>query len=345
MKNVEISKNTQWYSSSALRSAQKLSGAIALGGALAVLSLSQAHAAGTVAGTDITNVAEASFDGPDGSTLTVPSNTVVIVVDELLDVTVTSGDTADIPTFPGATDEVLTFEVTNTGNGQEAFQLTADVAVGGDDFDPNLQLIAIDTNGNGVYDPGTDVEYVAGSNDPDLAPDESVTVFVISTIPADRVDGDRSEVSLLAEAITGTGAPGTTFDGQGQGGGDAIVGTTGADDDDSGFLAVQQAEVTLVKSATVLDPFGGDQAVPGSVITYNLVASVTGTGTVENVIISDPIPASTTYLPSSLTLQTNALTDAADADAGSFDGTNISVTLGDVPTGETRTVTFEVTIE
>lgn len=324
---------------------QKISADLLFVGACIALSLGQAQAAGTIAGTDISNTAEASFEAIDGSTITIPSNTVTITVDELLDVTVTNSDPGDIPTSPGTTDEILTFQVTNTGNGQETFRLTADTALGGDDFDPTLQQIVIDSNGNNLYDPGVDTIYVAGSNDPELAPDESVSIFVITTIPADRIDTDRAEVSLLAEANTGTGAPGTSFDGLGQGGGDAVVGTTNANDNDSGFLAVQQVLITLVKSATVTDPFGGDQAVPGSTIAYNLVATVSGTGVLSNVIISDPIPISTSYVPASITLETAALTDSADADAGEFDGTNINVSLGNVPAGETRTVTFEVTIE
>lgn len=316
-----------------------------LGSAILALSSTPVYAAGTVAGTDIENTAQASFTAPDGTIVEIPSNTVTITVDELLDVNVVSNDPGDITTAPEATDQILTFQVTNTGNGQESFRLTADTAVGGDDFDPALQLIAIDTDGNGVYDPGVDTVYVPGTNDPDLAPDESVTVFVITTIPDSPVDGERAEVSLIAEANTGTGAPGTSFDGQGQGGGDAVVGSTGADGDDSGFLAISQAQVTLVKSATVVDPFGGNRAVPGSVITYNLVATISGSGTLTDVVISDPIPTSTTYVPSSITLETASLTDAVDADEGEFDGSEISVNAGDVAAGETRTVTFEVTIQ
>jgi len=340
MKNYISNKTAKWQSINRLTTRL-----LPLSVAMLALSTVQAHAAGTVAGTDIQNTAQASYTAPDGSIVQIPSNTVTITVDELLDVNVTSNDPADISTSPGATDQVLTFQITNTGNGQEAFRLTADTAVGGDDFDPTLQQIVLDSNGNGVYDPGVDTVYVAGTNDPDLAPDANITVFVITTIPAAQTDGERAEVSLIAEANTGTGTPGTSFDGQGQGGGDAVVGSTGADDDDSGFFAVQEALVTLVKTATISDPFGGDRAVPGSVITYNLVATISGSGTLNNVIISDPIPASTTYVPASITLDTVSLTDAADADQGAFDGSEISVNADNVPAGETRTVTFEVTIQ
>lgn len=312
---------------------------------LSILTILPVHAAGTIAGTNIENTAQASYIGPSGNLIQIPSNTVTIIVDELLDVNVVTSDPGDVITAPSAIDQILTFQVTNTGNGQESFRLTADTAVGGDDFDPTLQRIVIDTNGNGAYDAGIDTIYIAGTNDPDLAPDESITVFIITTIPDDPIDGARSEVSLIAEANTGTATPGTSFDGLGQGGGDAVVGSTGADDNDSGFLAVSLAQISLVKTATVADPFGGDRAVPGSVITYNLVASISGSGTLSDLVITDPIPISTTYVPSSITFETVAMTDANDSDAGGFDGSAISVNIGDVAAGETRTVTFEVTIQ
>jgi uncharacterized repeat protein (TIGR01451 family) len=305
---------------------------------------STANAAPTLAGTDIENIATASYDTPSGP-VTIDSNKVVIKVDELLDVTVTSSDPGDVTTAPGQVGNVLKFLVTNTGNGNEAFALTADAAKSGDDFDPTLQQIVLDTNNNGVYDAGVDTVYVAGTNDPSIAPETSITVFILTTTPANAANGNRAEVGLTAAAKTGIGAPGTTFAGAGEGGGDAVVGTTGADATDSGFLAVQAATLALVKSAVVTDPFGGDRSVPGSTITYKLVATVTGSGSLANVVITDPIPASTTYTASSITLETAAQTDAADVDAGSYNGTQIRVSVGNVPAGQTRTVTFKVLIQ
>jgi uncharacterized repeat protein (TIGR01451 family) len=302
-----------------------------------------ALAAGTVAGTDIENIASASYD-VGGVPVTIQSNTVIIKVDELLDVTIASTDPGDIVTTPGATDNVQTFRVTNTGNGNEAFSLTANIANGGDDFDPGFQQIVIDSNNNGVYDPGVDVVYVAGTNDPVLAPDESKIVFVITSTPAGVANGNRANVSLTAAAVTGTGAPGTTFAGAGQGGGDAVVGSTGADAVASGFLAVRAASVSLLKSATIVDPFGGARPVPGAIVTYNLVATVTGSGTLSNLVITDPIPAGSQYQAGTITLEAAVLTDAADADAGNYNGTRISVAAGNIPAGQTRTVTFKVRI-
>lgn len=302
-----------------------------------------AYAAGTVAGTDIQNIASATYDTPTG-TVTVQSNAVVIKVDELLNVVVVTTDGGDIITAPGFVGNVQKYRVTNTGNGDEAFALTANVTNGGDDFDPTLQKIVIDTNNDGVYDAGVDTDYIPGGNDPVIAPDTSRNIFIITTTPISVVNGNRAEVSLIATAITGSGTPGTSFAGAGQGGGDAVVGSTGAVSTEGGFLAVQAASVTLLKSATVLDPFGGNRPVPGAVVTYQLVATVTGTGTLNNLVITDPIPAGSQYQAASMTLEAAVLTDAADADAGNYNGTRISATAGNVPAGQTRTVTFKVLI-
>ena len=180
-------------------------------------------------------------------------------MDELLDVSVASTDGGDVATFPGAVNQVLTFRVTNAGNGSESFVLTARDTVGGDDFDPSATSIVIDSNCNGVYDPGIDTVYVDGANNPLLAPDASVLIFVLSSIPAGAADSQRGRVDLVAVAATGSGAPGTTFAGQGEGGGDAVVGATGADAEDDGYYRVSAASVAFVKSADVLDPFGGDE--------------------------------------------------------------------------------------
>jgi uncharacterized repeat protein (TIGR01451 family) len=317
-------------------------------GLLATTSLSlaaPAFAAGTPAGTVINNSATATYDLPGGGQDSVTSNVVSLTVDELLDVSVASTDGGDVAVVPAAANQVLTFRVTNAGNGSEAFRLTARDNAGGDDFDPAATSIVIDANNNGVYDPGVDTVYVSGSNDPVLAPDGSALVFVLSSIPAGATNGQRGRVDLIAVAATGSGAPGTTFAGQGQGGGDAVVGATGADAEDDGYYAVAAASVAFVKSATVVDPFNGATQVPGSTITYRLVATVSGSGSLANLRIADAIPAGATYKPGSITLESAAVTDAADADAGEYTGTGIAVRLGTVAAGASRTVTFQVTID
>jgi len=302
-----------------------------------------AQATGTAAGTTISNTAQITYTDTGGNPVTVPSNTVNIRVDEVLNVTVVSTDPGDVVSQPGATNQVLSFNVTNTGNGSEAFRLAPVNAIGGDAFDPTTTSLVID-DGDGVYEPGIDVVYTPGSNDPVLAPDASIRIFVLSTVPAAATDGQRGQTDLTATATTGSGAPGTVFAGQGTGGGDAVVGTTSAVGRDDGFYIISAATIAFVKSATVRDPFGGSTSVPGSVITYTLVATVTGTGSLNNLAASDPIPANTTFVPASITLQGAGLSDASDGDAGEYAANRVTVRFGTLAGGQTRTVTFKTTI-
>jgi uncharacterized repeat protein (TIGR01451 family) len=316
---------------------------LATGTAVASLAAisTPALAAGVSAGTLIENTATATYSTGGGSQ-SVDSNTVELRVDELLDVTVAWADAAPVPQSGSA---VLAFNVTNTGNGPEAFTLTADPAIAGNDFDAEVVGLAIDTNDNGVYDEGVDQLIANGANSPILAADESVVVFVLVDSPAGATDGEDGEVRLRAEAVTGTGSPGDAFAGAGEGGGDAVVGTSGGDDDDLGALSISAATVTLVKSATILDPFGGSQAVPGATVTFSIVATATGSGSVSDLVVNDAIPAGTTYDPGTLALEGSGLTDAADADAGEFAAGAVSVDIGTLPGGTTRTVTFDVIID
>jgi uncharacterized repeat protein (TIGR01451 family) len=303
-----------------------------------------AYATGTAAGTTISNTAQVTYTDTTGTPVTVPSNRVDLRVDEVINVTVVSADPGDVASQPGATNQVLTFNVTNTGNGPEAFRLSPVNAIGGDAFDPTTTSLVLDSNGNGVYDAGVDTVYNPGSNDPVLAPDASVRVFVLSTIPGAATDGQRGQTDLTATATTGSGTAGTVFTGQGAGGGDAVIGATTGVGRDNGFYIVSAATVAFVKSAAVRDPFGGTTSVPGSVITYTLVATVSGTGSLTNVAAGDPIPANTTYVPGSITLGGSPLTDATDSDVGEFAANRVTVRFGTLAGGQTRTITFKTKI-
>lgn len=301
-----------------------------------------AIAGGIDAGTLIENTAQASYDTASGPQ-TILSNTVTITVDELLDVTVASRDAGPVATVPRSA--VLSFEVTNTGNGPEAFSLTADPVVAGNDFTVTVDGIAVDTNGNGVYDAGIDQILTGPETTAALAPDASLTAFVLVTVPAGAADTDTSEVTLTAAAVTGTGTPGTTFAGAGVSGSNAVVGASGAQAVANGGLLVGITTVSLVKAAIVSDPFGGNAPVPGATITFSINAVVTGSGAVDNLVVSDSFPAGASYLPATLALDGASLTDVAGDDAGDASATGISVNLGTVPGGTTRVITFDMTID
>ncbi|HUP92611.1 MAG TPA: hypothetical protein VM074_10225 [Solimonas sp.] len=304
-----------------------------------------AWAALTRAGTDITNVATATYTDAGGAAQSVDSNPSTLRVAEILDLTLTSNDARSIPVTTPDTGDALSFSLTNTGNGSEAFSLVANPALAGDQFDPVLRGLVLDLNRNGLLEQGIDPTYVPGANDPLLEPGQSLTIFVLHDTPGGLQNNDRGMSRLTATAVTGSGAPGTLFAGLGDGGVDAVVGTTGATHAEEGGFLVSLVAGTLSKSQTVADPFGGDAPVPGATITYRLTFQVSGAGNLSGVQIADPIPQHTRYVPGSLSLDGAPLTDIADADAGRFTGAGIEVGLGTQTAPSTHVITFRVNID
>ena len=178
--------------------------------------------------------------------------------------------------------------------------------------------------------------------------DRLLVIAEVNDIPAALSDGALGRSRLLARAATGTGAPGTIFAGQGAGGTDAVAGANGGQANASGAYQVSENEVVLTKSATVSGVSGGTAAVPGARITYQIVVNVSGSAPAANFVFTDAIPAGTTFASGSLLLNGVALTDAADADAGEFQGgatASVRVALGDLTQAAgPQTVAFTVTI-
>jgi uncharacterized repeat protein (TIGR01451 family) len=207
----------------------------------------------------------------------------------------------------------------------------------------------LDTSGNNAYDPGVDTLYVPGVNDPALAPDAWTTVFVLNNIPGSGLNlGDTGNTRLTAASRTGTGAPGTLFAGMGDGGVDALAGSTGGTAFVVGTYVVPATTVILTKSASILDPQGGTLPMTNAVVRYSIAVTVSGAGTASSVVITDPVPANTTYVGGTLLLNGAALTDAADADAGDVGATTpgtVTVRLGDLTTASpVQTIVFNVRI-
>jgi uncharacterized repeat protein (TIGR01451 family) len=314
--------------------------------ALSVTAL-DAQAAGTAAGTSIQNTAQVSYQ-VGGSTITASSNASTVTVAEILDVVVTIAN-ATVASSAGATQQELVFTVTNTGNGNETFELIAlSAGVAGDDFDPELaapNAIFFDTDNSGDLS-APDTAYIAGTNDPTLAADASVRVLVVNTIPAAAADGTRGRSQLTARARTGFGDPGTNF---AVGGVDAVVGTTRAEVALFGEYQVQGFQLNAVKSQTIADQFGGNRPIPGARINYQVVITPSGTGSALAAMFSDAIPANTTYLAGSLELNDVALSDAGGADdAGEYTTAptaQVRVSLGDLSAASgPQKVEFAVTI-
>ena len=330
---------------------------------LATVAAGLAHAAGTPAGTTITNRATANYS-VSGAPATPVSGSVTITVDELISVRVTPPATPAGVASPD-TNRPLVFVVTNVGNGQESFTLAPGYAISGDAFDPtpgSAGTLFIDVNGDGQYTAGTDTPITGPLT---LNPDQSAQVLLLANIPAGQASGSQGKATLTATSTTpgaAGAAPGTVLPGQGTGGVDAMVGAgpggptdPGSDDLGAGTFQVAGGLVSLAKTLlSVLDPFGnactvtgGNQSpclVPGATLEYRITVTVTSAAAAvaQSLVITDDVPASTTYSAGSIRVNGTVRTDAVDADnascAGCGNGTGtLTVNLGNV-TGTTAGV-------
>ena len=291
------------------------------------LVLCSAPALASAAGTVVSNTATLRFV-VDDIDRTTRSNTVSLIIGERLDVSVVADKPAAV--ISGSETRAAPFVVTNLGNGEEVFALTATV----DGEGSSILKIAADADDNGLYDP--EIDLGLGDARLLLASGRSARIFVI-------VNGAQNSfaAALTATAITGSGAPGTLFAGNGDGGGDAVVGLTGATATARTELALRVVLPSLVKSQAVMAPDGSTQAVKGAIVTYRLDAHFPRA--TAAVVIADPIPTGTAYVAGSLTLDGARLSDAPGDDAGRFGDDAVGVELGDVAPG-VRTIIFQVRI-
>jgi uncharacterized repeat protein (TIGR01451 family) len=317
-------------------------------------------AAGTAASTTINNTAIVNYQigGVPGTI----SDSVSFVVDEVLDVSVVWQDGANVGVFSPSSAQVLTFRVTNLGNGSEQFLLNTVTALAGDDFDPlaaGLQ-IWIDADANDTLNTINDTLYTGGNGpllNGGVPGADAVTVFVTAGIPAGRGIGDLANLRLTATSVAANtagevGNPGAEIAGAGDGGVNAHVGLSGAQDDIIGVYEVSSAAVNIVKSVTVI----GGNPIPGATLRYSLAVTVAGVSSVDNLVITDAIPANSTYTANSIVLNNVPQTDADDAPGFDYSDFNfsaanaISVDLSQggavsIAPPSSFTITFDVTID
>lgn len=293
--------------------------------------------AATPAGTRISNIAHISYRLDAGS-FSISSNLVEFRVGEIIQFSVSPA-----PSCGGAAPDgrvAIGFDVTNLGNGNEAFVPGVPKLTGGN-FD--VAGVYVDGNANGCYDPDIDPLIAAGDGTPPIAPGKSVRIFLVG-VPGAGAGGGT--VVLPITSGTGSGGVGTAIVGAGDGGGDAVMGPGGGVVADvAAPLPGGQLAASLVKSQSVTASDGSAKPRQGAIVTYSLEGRFAGIGRATGAMIADVIPAGTTYVPGSLALDGASLSDAQDDDAGSFDGQRIEVSLGDVAAPAVRTIRFQVRIQ
>ncbi|ABC63327.1 hypothetical protein [Erythrobacter litoralis] len=317
---------------------------------ISVPTIVMAAPVGTAANTDITNTVTVNYQVGGVSQAQVQA-TDTFKVDRKVNVTVATLDSQAVAVTPGQTSAVTKFSVTNNSNATLDFTLVGSNQNGGasnfngainDTFDPTNLRVFIDTNNNGVYDPGTDVQSttIAG-----LASGDRVNVFILSDIVLSG-GGFPADNAVATVMLTATAASGATA-------GTAITGVTGASAGSGGTAVTQDATNTKNGMETVFSDasyltfdaqFNGKHAarsdyavtaarlavnkysrvvqgpagqtgtlfaLPGAVVEYCIVvANGSGGSTATTVAVSDVVPATMTYVANSVYLN------------GAFNGTN-----------------------
>ena len=321
----------------------------ALGFVLMLTVAGAAFAAGTPSGTPVDNTASVDYVVGGLPQATVTSNTATFLVDNRVDLTVTTLDVANIVVVPGMLARVLSFTVTNNGNTTQDYALTP-LADAGDGFDAVNVNAFVDGNNNGTYEPGIDTATFID----ELAVGVTVTVFIVSDIPLGANNGELANYDLLAQTANGAapGIAGTVYAADdaannddpavvqivfadGAGSGDAL--RDGAHSSRSTY-EVASANLQVVKThAVVNDPINGPtrpKNIPGATLNYTVNLSNTGGTSADNVAIVDPVPANTSFVVGSHTVAPAGTQEYSD-DGGltwayvpvdSGDGTDPNVT-------------------
>ena len=330
---------------------------------LMLLGAGGLYAAGTAAGTQVTNEVTLSYTvGGISQTDIVEDDDNGFLVDNKNDVLVTTDDTVSVKVTPGSTAQVLTFTVKNEGNKVQDFILSASQAAVNtepfgltDTFDATSVNVYVESGTTAGYQSGEDTATYID----ELAADDSETVYVVASIPGSATNGDAARVSLLAQVATGGTASSL---------GSATVNDTGADIEDTeqivwadsaGSLTtdvatdgmhsdvsayeVQSAVLTATKGSCVIwDPVNtttNPKRIPGAVVRYTIqVANGAGAQDATSVSLTDTLNANVTYGigSSGLTQTARIVTESCNC---AFPGTANTGTV--VESGGTVTATYE----
>lgn len=291
-------------------------------------------------------------------------------------VSVTPGSTNQVLTFTVTNNGNSTQDVLLTSVAEATATADPFGGANNDNFDASNVRIFVDGNGNGTFQAANDTATYID----ELSSGSVITVFIVSDISATRVNNDVAVYALKAqEAVGGTatvqGAAITTDDSASA----DITGTVqkvfadAAGSDDAlhdGFHSardaykVSTAVLTITKSSAVIsDPINGGtnpKAIPGATIRYtitiaNSAAGQTATGVTVTDSLNTEIATNGTlaWVVNSMKVTApninggvqKSLTDASDADEGTFAANVVTVNGITLAASESATVTFDVTVQ
>ncbi|MEQ1930608.1 MAG: hypothetical protein ABL957_08760 [Parvularculaceae bacterium] len=297
--------------------------------AFAIFGVTSAEAAGTNAGTSVSNTFTLDYQvgGVNQTQVTNSGSPTLFTVDRLVDLTVTSqGDTSVVP---GAVAQTLVWSVRNDGNDRQAYSLAlADFAP--DDFDiafGSLTMLSFVDDGDGVFEPGAGdgagTAYTQGSGaaSSDILPDRILWVRISGTIPGGATNTQRDEITLVADSLN----PVTSLD-------TAYTGTPGAQTN-AAVVAnnmTGEAQNVLADNAGVNDAAAdgahsdnGAYVVATSALTASKAVNVIATDGSAIACATDPVQAGNQYASPGACIE--YVISAANAVGAAASATNINI--------------------
>lgn len=337
--------------------------------ALVAMSSTSALAAGTSAGTTITNTVNVTFD-VGGVTQNAVSDTDEFSVDRKVNVNVQwVGPATSVA--PGSTDQWIGYDVTNLSNDTIDLALSAALASGTGTNISNFRIY-VDTNGNNAFDSGdTLVTFLD-----EVAADDTIRVFVVADFGLNAANGDSFGINLIADSHAGgdVGSLGAELVATSGANNVNAVDTVLADGDgpadvagdgaasDTGEFTVAGAVVTVAKSSRIIsDPINGltnPKAIPEASVEYCItVSNALDAQTATGVNVVDDLPSDVTY-DATFGIFVDGDADCQNGSDGVAGGLaslssgtgpggadQVLGDLADVAAGQTRSLYFRVTID
>jgi uncharacterized repeat protein (TIGR01451 family) len=248
---------------------------------------------------------------------------------------ITWQDTNPVEVSAGEQDRVLTFVLSNLGNGDDNVTLTYEHNSSSHFLPENAQLFQ-DSNANGIFEPGVDMLI----GDITLAADTNTTLFIVADIP----DGNHTGGDLSRDGIKADSQNSATVGADNPDAVDVVI--RSGSDSAEGVYVIRDYWLVSQKHAVV--DSDDNQTHTGTIITYTIDLFIGGNATgrsIDHLILADSIPIGTTYQAGSLKLNGVSLSDAVDGDRGDYAGNEVHVDVGSLSGTVHQTVTFDVQVQ
>ncbi len=300
---------------------------ILLSALLAVGNVTRASDGGTEAGTVISNRAEATYEDESGMGYGTVSPTVTVTVRSVAAINVTPDETE--PSATVAPNERVTrlFRVCNTGNVPDFYTITR----GEVNAPATLLALHFDTDASGTLGDSDPLIVINQTLSPRVARGACVGVLAVVDTNASQPN-TRLNLQLVARSNATDVLSGATED----------VGTiinavgTGA--------RLTSPDDPLLPPVKLVDGLPSLTAAHGQVLNYAITFRNNGDTTARNVVLRDDLPSGLDYVSNTMRLGSRALTDAVDADEGSFGNRRLELKLAQLAVGELVQVYFQARV-